>query len=103
MAQLVVLNLEDVVKARLRRRARRHWRSTEEEVRGILRNAVRDESGATKPLGRRLQERFVGIGSRTGCPSWAAKSRSRHCSGTRSGQAGGVSKDAIARKPSPGS
>lgn len=40
MAQLVVRNLEDEVKARLRKRAQRHGRSTEEEVREILRNAV---------------------------------------------------------------
>ena len=32
MAQLVVRNLEDDVKARLQRRARQHGRSTEEEV-----------------------------------------------------------------------
>ena len=43
MAQLVVRNLEVEVKARLQRRARRHGRSTEEEVREILRNAVKDE------------------------------------------------------------
>jgi antitoxin FitA len=40
MAQLVVRNLEESVKARLQKRARRNRRSMEEEVREILRNAV---------------------------------------------------------------
>jgi antitoxin FitA len=62
MAQLVVRNLEDDVKARLQRRARRHGRSTEEEVREILRSAVKDEGAHRKPLGSRLRERFAGIG-----------------------------------------
>ena len=62
MAQLVVRNLEDDVKARLERRARRHGRSTEEEVREILRNAIKDESVPRKPLGSRLRERFASIG-----------------------------------------
>ena len=62
MAQLVVRNLEDEVKARLQRRARRHGRSTEAEVREILRNAVRDEHGPGQPLGSRLRTRFAGIG-----------------------------------------
>ena len=62
MAQLVVRNLEDDVKAKLQRRARLHGRSTEEEVREILRHAVKDEGGAKPPLGRRLRELFAGIG-----------------------------------------
>ena len=40
MAQLVVRNLQDDVKARLQLRARRHGRSTEEEVREILRDGL---------------------------------------------------------------
>lgn len=62
MAQLLVRNLEDEVEARLQRRARRHGHSTEEEVREILRNAVRDEGPPPSPLGSRLQARFAGIG-----------------------------------------
>jgi plasmid stability protein len=62
MAQLVVRNLEDDVKARLQRRARRHGRSTEEEVREILRNAVREENATRNPLGSRVRERFAHIG-----------------------------------------
>lgn len=62
MAQLVVRNLDDDVKAKLQRRARRHGRSTEEEVRDILRNAVRHEGTPARPLGTRISERFAGIG-----------------------------------------
>jgi plasmid stability protein len=43
MAQLLVRNIENGVKARLQRRARRNGRSMEEEVRDILRAAVHKE------------------------------------------------------------
>ncbi len=33
-----------------------------EEVREILRNAVRDEDGARAPLGSRIAARFAGLG-----------------------------------------
>ena len=62
MAQLVVRNLEDDVKAKLKRRARRHGRSTEAEVREILRDAVRGEGGRKLGLGSRIARRFAGIG-----------------------------------------
>jgi plasmid stability protein len=62
MAQLVVRNLDDEVKAKLQRRARRHGRSTEEEVRDILRNAVREDGAPPPPLGSRLRARFARIG-----------------------------------------
>lgn len=62
MAQLLVRNLEDDVKARLQRRARAHGHSTEEEVRDILRNAVKAENRPRAALGSRLAERFAGIG-----------------------------------------
>jgi plasmid stability protein len=69
VAQLVVRNLEDDVKARLQRRARRHGRSTEAEVREILRNAVKDEGTMRKPLGARLRERFARIGLKDDLPA----------------------------------
>jgi len=43
MAQLLVRNIENRVKERLQRRARRNGRSMEEEVRDILRAAVHKE------------------------------------------------------------
>lgn len=62
MAQLVVRNLEEGVKARLQRQANRRGHSMEEEVRDILRNAVRAEERAALPLGSRLRQRFARIG-----------------------------------------
>ena len=62
MAQLVVRNLDDDVKAKLQRRARIHGRSTEEEVRDILRNAVTGEDASRSPLGSRLAARFAHVG-----------------------------------------
>lgn len=62
MAQLVVRNLDDAVKARLRQRAQRHGRSMEEEVRNILQNAVKDEGQSSAPLGSRIAARFTGCG-----------------------------------------
>jgi plasmid stability protein len=59
MAQLVVRNLDDDVKAKLQQRAHRHGRSTEEEVRDILRGAVRHEGAPARPLGTRIKSRFA--------------------------------------------
>lgn len=57
MAQLIVRNLEDDVKKKLQERAKRHGRSTEEEVREILRSAVVNRQ-AIKPLSERIAARF---------------------------------------------
>lgn len=62
MAQLIVRQLDEEVKSRLQERARRHGRSTEEEVREILRTAVKDERAPRKALGTRLASRFARIG-----------------------------------------
>ena len=62
MAQFVVRHLEDDVAARLKRRAKRHGRSMEEEVRHILRNATKDEHRAVRRLGSRIAARFKGMG-----------------------------------------
>lgn len=62
MAQLIVRNLEDDVKARLAQRARRHGHSMEEEVRTILRDAVQETSPAsTQGLGSQLAALFEGL------------------------------------------
>ncbi len=64
MAQLVVRNLDDQVKARLKARAARNGRSLEAEVRELLRHAV--EGPAPDPagqgLGSRIAARFSGLG-----------------------------------------
>ncbi|MGH9256624.1 MAG: FitA-like ribbon-helix-helix domain-containing protein [Vicinamibacterales bacterium] len=62
MAQFVVRNLEDTVKARLQRRARKHGRSMEEEAREILRNAVQRDLGATGGLGSDIATLFGTVG-----------------------------------------
>jgi plasmid stability protein len=62
MAQLVVRDLEEEVKRRLQRRAKRHGRSTEAEVREILSAAVATDGPTPTPLGTRLAARFAGIG-----------------------------------------
>jgi antitoxin FitA len=60
MAQLVVRNLESSVKARLQRRAKRHGRSMEEEVRDILRAAVhKEETIAEYGLGTEIAKIFA--------------------------------------------
>jgi plasmid stability protein len=61
MAQLLVRNLDDAVKSRLKRRAVRNGRSMEEEVRDILRVAVNDEPKPNKGLGTAIAERFKGL------------------------------------------
>ena len=62
MAQLVVRNLDDALKKKLQARASRHGHSMEEEVRDILRNAVKNEGKPEKGLGTQIAERFRGIG-----------------------------------------
>lgn len=62
MAQLLVRNLEESVKDGLRRRARRHGRGMEAEVRDILRAAAALEDAPSTPLGTRIAARFSGIG-----------------------------------------
>ena len=62
MAQILIRQLDDEVKARLQKRARDHGRSTEEEVREILRNAVRDQDQPPAELGSRIAARFSKVG-----------------------------------------
>ena len=64
MAQILIRQLDDDLKARLQKRARTHGRSTEEEVREILRNAVRDHDQAPTALGSRISARFAKVGLR---------------------------------------
>ena len=65
MAQLIVRDIENEVKAKLQRRAKRHGRSMEEEVREILRDATKTES-ERKGLGTRIAAHFRDIGLREG-------------------------------------
>ncbi len=64
MAQLLVRNLDEAVKQRLRRRAALRGRSMEEEVRDILRAAADQpvEAPVGTGLGSRIARRFAGLG-----------------------------------------
>lgn len=63
MAQLLVRNLENSVKARLQRRAKRNGRSMEAEVRDILRVAANEEKATPKgSLGTELAALFPKTG-----------------------------------------
>jgi plasmid stability protein len=62
MAQLIVRNLEQSVKSGLQRRAKRHGRSMEEEVRDILRNAVKEPAPAEGGFGTEVAALFAGNG-----------------------------------------
>lgn len=62
MGQLVVRNIENTVKTQLQRRAKRHGRSMEEEVRDILRSAVREEEPLSGGLGTDISRLFMEIG-----------------------------------------
>jgi plasmid stability protein len=62
MAQLIVRNIDETVKARLHRRAKLHGHSMEEEVRQILRDATKEPETDATGLGTRIAARFAGIG-----------------------------------------
>lgn len=63
MAQLVVRDLDEALKARLKQRAQRRGHSMEEEVRQILRAAVREPLAAETRLGSAIAARFRGKAS----------------------------------------
>jgi antitoxin FitA len=67
VAQLVVRNLEDGVKEKLQRRAKRHGRSMEEEIREILRSAAHEEVPAGG-LGTRIAALFAKRGLTSDIP-----------------------------------
>lgn len=68
MAQVAVRQLEQEVKARLKRRAERHGRSMEEEAREILRKAAREEGRSIAKLGSRIAARFRRTGIEVDLP-----------------------------------
>jgi len=58
MAQIVVRNLDDDIKQRLKKRAAKHGISMEAEVRLILANSLKEEKRSTLGLGSAIAERF---------------------------------------------
>ncbi len=68
MAQFVVRNIEDAVKARLQRRARRNGHSMEEEIRDILRSAAVEENPPSGGLGKEIAGLFRKVGLEADVP-----------------------------------
>ena len=68
MAQFVVRHIEDDVVEQLKKRAKRHARSMEAEVRDILRAAVRGGAADRRKLGSRIAGRFRRVGLREDLP-----------------------------------
>jgi antitoxin FitA len=66
MGQLIVRKIEDEVKNKLRRRAKRHGRSVEEEVREILRDATKLEGNKRRRLGTEIARLFLRTGLKPG-------------------------------------
>jgi plasmid stability protein len=62
MAQILVRNLEDQLKVRLQRRAKRHGHSMEAEAREILRNALKEERAPAVGFGTASVALFSGQG-----------------------------------------
>jgi plasmid stability protein len=73
MAQFVVRHLEDDVADKLKARARRAGRSTEEEVRHILRHAVLEPPRPAIGLGSRIAKRFRRAGLARDLPEWRGR------------------------------
>ena len=68
MAQLIVRNLDAAVKRKLQQRANRNGRSMEEEVRDILRDAVKVPGQRRGGFGTEAVKLFRGIGLKKPIP-----------------------------------
>jgi len=68
VAQFVVRNIENQVKARLQRRARKNGRSMEEEARDILRSALVEAEFPAGGLGTEISSLFAKTGLTSDIP-----------------------------------
>jgi len=68
MAQFVVRNIETQVKRKLQRRAAQRGRSMEEEVREILRDAVKQDDDSSGGLGTAIASLFAEVGLEADIP-----------------------------------
>jgi len=59
---LLIRNVEDSLKIKIRIRAAEHGRSMEEEVREILREALAADMRPPRNLGKAIQSRFAAAG-----------------------------------------
>ena len=62
MASIIIRNLDEQTKTRLRVRAAHGKRSMEDEARHILRAALAEEAGVRQNLARSIQSRFQALG-----------------------------------------
>jgi len=62
MAQVVVRNLDEEIKKRLKQRADEHGISMEAEVRLILASTLKERKPVSKGLGSRITSRFANHG-----------------------------------------
>jgi plasmid stability protein len=62
MASILIRQLDESTKARLKRRALRHGRSMEEEARAILKSALSTQTPVSENLGERIHQRFAALG-----------------------------------------
>ena len=62
MAQILIRNVEDRLKASLQKRAKRNGNSMEAEVREILRDALKAENAPMRGLGSEMVALFSGSG-----------------------------------------
>jgi antitoxin FitA len=62
MPSILIRNLDERTKDRLRMRAARHKRSMEDEARNILRSALSDDVRRQPPLSQTIAERFKALG-----------------------------------------
>jgi len=61
MAQMIVRNIDEDVKVRLKQRANQHGWSME-EIRQILRRSVKEKTEVRSKFGTRIAARFSGMG-----------------------------------------
>ena len=62
MASILIRQIGEGTKARLKRRAARHGRSMEEEARAILKSALSSQTPVGENLGERIHQRFAALG-----------------------------------------
>jgi plasmid stability protein len=80
MAQVIVRNLEDSVKRKLKQRAAGHGHSMEQEIREILRNAVKHEGHPRRGLGTEIANSSRGSDLRKTSRSYAGFQSGLLCS-----------------------
>ena len=68
MAQLIVRNIENAVKAQLEQRAWRNGRGMEGEIRDILHRVVEEEALPTGGLGPEIADLFFEVGLKADIP-----------------------------------